>query len=448
MSKVLQPKLVAIVGRPNVGKSTLFNKLIGKSQAIASSIPGTTRDVLFGDTTWNGATFTIADTAGLDFDNEVLQQDVMLQTQMAAEDADLIIFLVDVREGLQVLDQKAAELIRKLNKPVVLAVNKTEGGKHDVVAYDFHKLGLGEPMLISAVQSRGIGDLLDKIVTKLRRIKKTSVLVHRKSDKPLVRVAILGRPNVGKSTLFNRLVGKKRAITSNVPGTTRDAIATVVDAGEIDLELIDTAGLRRPGKISGVIEKFSYLSLIRALKQADIVLLVIEAGEGILAQDLHIAQLILEEHKGFLVVVNKWDVLEKDGSITSDYDMYLSQKLVFAQWVPYLYVSALTGQRTQSISEAIKQVWSALNTKIPARALNNLIADAYANHPPTGRRTLPKIYFASQREVNPPIILLKTNRPEEIHFSYLRYLEKKVRDKYPMKGSPLCWQLVKSSSKN
>lgn len=447
MPRSLQPKLVAIVGRPNVGKSTLFNKLIGHSQAIASAIPGTTRDVLFGDTTWNGTTFTLADTAGLDFDNETLQQDVMLQTQIAAEDADLIIFLVDVREGLQVLDQKAAELIRRLNKPVVLAINKTEGGKYDIAAYDFHKLGLGEPMLISAVQSRGLGDLLDKIVTKLKRIKKTSPVIRKETKKPLVKVALLGRPNVGKSTLFNKLVGKKRVITSNLPGTTRDAVAMIVEGKDFDIEFIDTAGLKRPGKISGTIEKFSYLSLIKALKQADIVLLLLEANEGILAQDLHIAQLILEEHKGLLVVVNKWDVLEKDNKITADYDAYLSEKFSFAQWIPYIYVSALTGQRTDHIKDAIAAVWRSLNTKIPTKALNNLVADAYANHPPTGRRTLPRIYFVSQREVNPPTIMLKTNRPEEIHFSYLRYLEKRVRDKYPMVGSPLRWQLVKSSSK-
>jgi len=447
MPKNIQPKLVAVIGRPNVGKSTLFNKLIGQSKAIATSVPGTTRDVLYDDATWNGVTFTLADTAGLDFENEALQQDVMLQTQMAATDADLIIFLVDVREGLQMLDQKSAELIRRLNKPVILAINKTEGSKYDNSAYDFHKLGLGEPMLISAVQGRGLGDLLDRIVIKLKKIKKISQIVRIKTDKPLVRVAILGRPNVGKSTLFNRLAGKKRVVTSHLPGTTRDAVATIISADKIDLELIDTAGLRRPGKISGVIERFSYLSLIKALKQADIVLLIIEAQEGILAQDLHIAQMVLEEHKGLLVVVNKWDVLDKNNKITADYDKYLSQKFAFATWVPYLYLSALTGKRADSVVSAIEEVWAALNIKIPAKTLNNLIADAYANHPPTGRKTLPKIYFASQREINPPTIMLKTNQPEEIHFSYLRYLEKKVREKYPMVGSPLRWQLIKSSNR-
>ncbi|MBU1083278.1 ribosome biogenesis GTPase Der [Patescibacteria group bacterium] len=447
MPRQKQPKLAAIVGRPNVGKSTLFNKLIGYSQAIASNIPGTTRDVLYGDTTWNGVTFTIADTAGLDFDNEALQQDVMLQTQIAADDADLIIFLVDVREGLQVLDQKAAELIRKLNKPVVLATNKTEGGKYDSIAYDFHKLGLGEPMLISAVQSRGVGDLLDKIVLKLKRIKKTSPPTRKKTDKPLVRVALLGRPNVGKSTLFNQLIGKKRAVTSNVPGTTRDTVAMIIETKDFDIELIDTAGIRRPGKISGVIEKFSYLSLIRALRSADIALLLLEANEGIIAQDLHITQLVLEENKGLLIVVNKWDALDKDSHVTSNYDRYLARKFAFANWVPHLYISALTGQRVDNIKESIGTIWASLNIKIPTKALNNIIADAYAGHPPVGKRTLPKIYFASQREVNPPTILLKTNRPEEIHFSYLRYLEKKVRDKYPMVGAPLKWQLIKSSSK-
>lgn len=441
--------LVAIVGRPNVGKSTLFNKLIGQQIAIATDIPGTTRDILYSNISWNKKNFTIADTAGIEIDNKSsLGQDVFLQTQAAIESADLIIFMTDAREGLQIEDKRSAGLIRKMNKPVILVVNKSEGKKYDNSVHEFYKLGLGEPLLISAIAGRGLGDLLDNIVNQLKSIKKPKAIKKVKdTDKPTVKVAILGRPNTGKSTLFNKLIGIKRSLVSDIAGTTRDTVNAVISTDDLDIELIDTAGLRRRGKIEKGIEKFSFLRLIRALKEADIALLLLEAPEGVIAQDMHIAQIILEEHKGFIFIINKWDSIEKDGRTTAEYDRYLNQKFAFVKWAPHIYVSALTGQRTDKIINLIKETWQSLNTKIPTKRLNTIIGDAYTSNPPKGRKKSPKIYFASINNLNPPTIKLKINYPEEIHFSYLRYLEKKIRKEFPLSGSPIKWQLIKSSTK-
>lgn len=441
--------LVAIIGRPNVGKSTLFNKLIGQQIAIATDIPGTTRDILYSNISWNKQNFTIADTAGLDLDNKSsLGQDILVQTRMAIESADLIIFMTDIREGMQTEDKRSAELIRKTNKPVILAVNKSEGKKYDNLVHEFYKLGLGDPLLISATAGRGLGDLLDDIVNQLKKIKKPRVIKAVKNiDRPKVKIAILGRPNTGKSTLFNKLIGTKRSMVSKEAGTTRDTVNAIIETEDLDIELIDTAGLRKRGKIEKGIEKFSSLRLIRALKEADIALLLLEAPEGVIAQDMHIAQIILEEHKGFIFIINKWDAIEKDGKTTAEYDRYLDKKFAFIKWAPHIYVSALTGQRTEKIINLIKETWQSLNTKIPSKKLNTIIGDAYVANPPKGKRKSPKIYFASMNNVNPPTIKLKVNYPEEIHFSYLRYLEKKIRKEFPLSGSPIKWQLIKSSTK-
>lgn len=445
--------LVAIVGRPNVGKSTLFNRLVGHRQAILSDIPGTTRDVLFGDVTWGKTNFTVADTAGLESDAQTdLEKDVLAQTQLAIDTADLLIFLVDAREGLQNEDRAAAELIRRLGKPVLLVVNKAEGTKYDHLVYEFHRLGLGEPRLVSAIQGKGIGDTLDETVKKLKKIRKTPALLPlakggRGGVKPVVRVSILGRPNVGKSTLFNRLIGRQRSIVHHLPGTTRDAITILIPGDDLDIELTDTAGLRRPGKIGRGVEYFSSLRALRALQQVDIALLLMEADEGVLGQDMRVVQMILEEHRGLILVINKWDAVEKDDKLMAEYEQYLDQKFAFARWAPRVYVSALTGQRAEKVIAMIKTVWHSLNEKIPTKKLNQIISDAYFAKPPKGMRRIPKIYFASMRQVNPLTIVLKANYPEELHFSYLRYLEKKVREHYPLIGAPIRWEVIKSSNK-
>ena len=438
--------MVAIVGRPNVGKSTLFNKIVGQNRAILSHIPGTTRDILYENVIWNRVEFTLADTAGIELDpKSILEKDIFLQTQVALQGADLIIFMVDAHTGRQTDDLKAAELIRKLNKPVVLAVNKAEGKKYDNAIHEFHNLGLGEPELISAISGRGIGDMLDTIVVQLQKIKKPKAKAT-KSDKPIIRVAIIGRPNTGKSTLINKLAGKQLSLVSDIPGTTRDIVKTELDVSNTYIELTDTAGLRRRGKIDRGIEKFSSLLVIKAVSDADIVLLIIDATEGVMAQDLHVAQIIEEAKKGVILVVNKWDAIEKNPSITDEFETYLKHKFIFMPWLPYVYASALTGQRTDKIIPEILRVWEALNTKIPSKTLNSLIGDACAANPPKGRHKSPKIYFSSQVGVNPPTIKLKVNYPEELHFSYLRYLEKQLRAKYPMIGAPIKWAIIKSSS--
>ncbi|OGB74688.1 ribosome biogenesis GTPase Der [candidate division Kazan bacterium RIFCSPHIGHO2_01_FULL_49_10] len=441
--------LVAIVGRPNVGKSTLFNRLVGSRQAILSDIPGTTRDVLFGSVTWGKTSFAIADTAGIESEvRSDLEKDILAQTQLAIDSADLILFLADAKTGLQPDDKAAAALIRRLSKPVILVINKAEGTKYDQLVYEFHQLGLGDPQLISAIQGRGIGDILDELVKKLKKIRKTGKASKLGKDaKPVVRVSILGRPNVGKSTLFNQLIGSKRAIVSNQPGTTRDAIVGRVNSDEIEIEFTDTAGLRRPGKIGRGIEYFSSLRALRSLQNVDIALLLMEADEGVIAQDMKVVQMILSEDKGLILVINKWDAVEKDDKLMAGYERYLSQKFPFIPWAPRVYVSALTGQRADKIIATIKTVWQSLNAKIPNKHLNQIISSAVQAKLPTGPRKIPKIYFSSIKQVNPPTITLKVNYPEEIHFSYLRYLEKKVRDHYPLIGAPLRWEIIKSSNK-
>ncbi|RLC37842.1 ribosome biogenesis GTPase Der [candidate division Kazan bacterium] len=438
--------LVAIVGRPNVGKSTLFNRLIGTKQAILSEVPGTTRDVLFSEVTWNRLAFTIADTAGIELDDKSqLAQDVLLQTKVALNSADLVLFMVDAKEGLNPEDVKAAKIIRKLDKPVVLLVNKTDTKSGQANVNEFHSLGFKNFYETSGLSGKGVGDVLDSIVKQLREIKKPKV--EKKKDKEIIKVAIIGRPNVGKSTLFNKLIGKKRSVVSKIPGTTRDTINEQIEYLDKIIEFIDTAGLRRRGKIEQGIEKFSSLRVLRSIQQADICLLVTEADKGVVAQDMHIMQMILESLKGTILVINKWDLIDKTHKITAEFDKYLDSKYAFATWMPRVYISALTGQRVDKLLEQIAFVWQARNLKISTKDLNRLIAKAVSSQPPKGRRTTPKFYYSSQRDVNPPVFELKVNRPEEVHFSYLRYLEKQIRNVWDFTGTPIKIVLKKSSNK-
>ncbi len=438
--------LVAIVGRPNVGKSTLFNRLIGKRQAILSDIPGTTRDVLFGEVEWGRMTFTVADTAGLELDDRSeLAENVLLQTKAALGSSDLILFMVDAKDGLNPQDEQAAEVIRKLNKPVILLVNKTDTKQGEGNVSEFYRLGFKNYYETSGLSGKGIGDALDEVVKQLKKIKKSTPAPKEEGE--IVRVAIIGRPNVGKSTLFNHLVGRKRSVVSSLPGTTRDTINEKIEVGDRVMEFVDTAGLRRRGKIELGIEKFSSLRVLRSIQQADICLLVTEAQEGVIAQDMHILQMVLESHKGVVLVINKWDLIDKTPRITAEFDRYLDVKYEFAPWMPRVYVSALIGQRLDKLLDQVMFVWQARNLKIPTKDLNRLISKAVSAQPPRGKRSAPKMYFSHQIAANPPTIELKTNRPEEIHFSYLRYLEKKIREVWDLSGTPVKFELKKSSSK-
>lgn len=429
--------LVAIIGRPNVGKSTLFNRLIGEKQAILAEEPGTTRDVLFSDVTWNRLTFTVADTAGIEPDNKSeLTRDVMLQTKTALDSSDLILFLVNAKEGIQPDDREVAQLIRKHNKPVLLLINKTDKKIGLETIAEFYQLGFKTTFETSGNTGKGIGEVLDEIVIQLNKIKKPKPIAV-KDKTQLVSVAILGRPNVGKSTLFNYLIGKNRSVVSEIAGTTRDSINERIRFDNYTIEFIDTAGLRRRGKVEVGIEKFSALRMLRAAQSADICLLVMEANEGVIAQDQHIMEIILELGKSPILVVNKWDLIEKTGKITADYDKYLSQQYRFASWIPKIYVSALTGQRVDKIKLLLTDTWTLRTIRLADQAVNDIIKQAALKRPPRGKYATPIIHAARQVATNPPKIELVADHPEALHYTYLRYLENTIRATWPLPGVPI-----------
>jgi len=433
--------LVAIIGRPNVGKSTLFNRLVGEKRAILAEEPGTTRDVLFDQIIWNKFTFTLADTAGIELNNQSeLAKNVMLQTQVALDSADLVLFLVNAKEGIQPDDKEVARLIRKRNKPILLLINKTDKKISPDVIAEFYQLGFKATFETAGTTGKGIGEVLDEVVFQLNKIKKP-ISPPTIDKRELVRVAVLGRPNVGKSTLFNKLIGKTRSVVSRLAGTTRDTINERILFSDFWIEFIDTAGLRRRGKVEVGIEKFSALRMLRAVQSADICLLVMEADEGVIAQDMHIMEMALELNKSPILVVNKWDLIEKTGKITANYDKYLDQKYRFVSWVPRVYISALTGQRVDRLKQLIVDTAVLRNLRLSDRELNSLILQAVSNRPPRGRRVAPKIYSARQSAVNPPVIELLTDHPEDIHRTYLKYLENRLREVWPLPGVPITFTL-------
>jgi GTP-binding protein len=431
--------IVAIVGRANVGKSTLFNRLVGRKQAVVSYEPGTTRDFLVEDISWRGKTFTILDTAGIDLSGkDALEKDVLLQSKEAIEGADLIIFLTDARQGIQASDKEAANLIRKLNKPVILASNKIEAEKKVASNLpEFYSLGLGEPMAISAIQGTGVGDLLDEVVKKLPTIKKVGPKSSKKGPGEITRVAILGKPNVGKSTLFNKLIGKNRSLVSQAPGTTRDMVNETIQAGDLTIEFVDTAGLRRRSKIETGPELFSSLRSIRAIKEADIGLLLVDATCGVSQQEKQIVRLLLQEGKSIILVINKWDLIETEKKKVSDWEKEIALNFHFAKHLPQIYVSALTGQRVDKIFNVIKEVDQARKTKLTAKALTRLVQEATMKRPAYAKRKPVKIYYAKQVAA-PGIVIQLTTNSTQIDDSYFRFLENLLREKInPLLGTPV-----------
>lgn len=425
--------VVAIVGRPNVGKSTLFNRLIGERRAIVEDLPGTTRDRLYGDTDWNGREFLLVDTAGLDVaPADELTRHVQDQVRQAVAEADVIILLTDVRSGVTAADRDAADLLRVAGKPVVLGVNKSDSGRYAQNASDFYELGLGDPIPVSALQGLGTGDLLDAVVALLPSADTDS------ADADLPKVAIIGRPNVGKSQLLNALLGQTRSVVSAIPGTTRDAIDSRLEVNGRPLLLIDTAGIRRRGRIEQGVEKYSVLRSLRAVSRADVVLLVIDAAEGITAQDAHVASYALEALKGFVIVVNKWDLIEKDTSTADRYTDEVRHAFKFLPDPPVVFISALTGQRVPRVLEAALQVYDRRQQRIPTARLNQIFAEAQAAHPaPHVRGKQFRVYYATQVEVNPPTFVLFVNDPKLLHFSYRRYLENQLRARVDLAGTPV-----------
>jgi GTP-binding protein len=425
--------VVAIVGRPNVGKSTLFNRLIGERRAIVEDLPGTTRDRLYGDTDWNGREFLLVDTAGLEVaPADELTRHVQDQVRQAVAEADVIILLTDVRSGVTAADRDAADRLRVAGKPVVLGVNKSDSARYAQNTSEFYELGLGDPIPVSALQGLGTGDLLDAVVARLPPAATES------ADDDLPKIAIIGRPNVGKSQLLNALLGQQRSVVSAIPGTTRDAIDSRLDVNGRPVLLIDTAGIRRRGRVEPGVEKYSVLRSLRAVSRADVVLLVIDAAEGITAQDAHVASYALEAEKGFVIVVNKWDLIEKDTFTADRYTDEVRQAFKFLPDPPVVFISALTGQRVPRVLDAALQVYDRRHQRIPTARLNQIFAEAQAAHPaPHVRGKQFRVYYATQPEVNPPTFVLFVNDPKLLHFSYRRYLENQLRARIDLAGTPV-----------
>jgi len=430
--------IVAIVGRPNVGKSTLFNRLVGERRAIVEDIPGTTRDRLYGTTTWGGVDFTIVDTAGLQEPSEIeasstaeIAQMTRDQARSAIDEADVIVFMVDTKAGMTAGDHEVADMLRRTDKPTILVANKVDNINRKDMAVEFYELGLGDPMAISSYHGVGTSDLLDRIVENLPHFEEEPEIAGP-------RIAIVGRPNVGKSRLVNALIGEERSIVSDTPGTTRDSLDTHMEWNGRPLTLIDTAGIRRRGRIEQGIEHFSVLRSMRAIDRSDVVLMVVDSTEGFTAQDLHIAGYVEEQKKGIVVVVNKWDLIEKDSSTMDLYRDEAKRQLDFLPYAPLVFISAKFGQRVQNVLEMALLVETERRKRVSTSALNKLLREAVAAHAPASKpgKWL-KFYYATQADVSPPTFVFFCNDPQNVHFSYKRYLENQIRDQFGFVGNPV-----------
>ena len=455
--------LVAVVGRPNVGKSTFFNRMIGERVAVVEDLPGTTRDRIYGDADWNGREFTLIDTGGLELGSDIpvgqvgltgqpgdIMKHVKAQAELAIEEADVIVFMVDARSGITAADEEVADLLRRTEKPVILAANKADNAARRLDAVEFYSLGLGEPIVISSIQGTGTGDLLDIIVESLPPEDEET---EDEDDEDVSRIAIVGRPNVGKSSLLNAILGTERAIVSEVPGTTRDAIDTELMYKDRKLVLIDTAGIRRRGKVGPGVEKFSVLRSERAIERSDVALLLIDASEGLAAQDTHIAGEILEKAKGVVVVVNKWDMAqeqqraERRGEYTDPkaeiesaeaYRRIIAEGLKFIPFAPIVFTSAKTGYHVQSLLDMVLHITDMRYLRVPTARLNEVVQDAVRRHNPTVvRNKILKIYYATQTQVNPPTFVFFVNDTQAVHFTYERYLENKLREAFSFRGTAI-----------
>jgi GTP-binding protein len=428
-----QKPLVALVGRPNVGKSTLFNRIIGERRAIIQDEPGTTRDRNYGEGEWLGREFLVVDTGGLLLrDEDHFAPRIRQQALAAMEEADAIVFVVDAKDGLTTADREVAELLRTTTKPVVLAANKAESHERRMNAVEFYELGIGEPITITAQHGTGVGDLLDEVVAVL------PPRTVEDEDDESIRVAIVGRPNVGKSSLLNKLLREERVMVSPIAGTTRDAIDTALTWEGQPFTLIDTAGIRRRGKVEHGVEYVSVLGAMKALERADVALLLIDAVDGVTAQDTHVAGYILENYKSVVVVVNKWDAIEKDTHTMPEYEARVREELAFMPYVPVMFISALTGQRVNKVLEMVQLVYAERHKRVPTAELNRLMRDVTTRHaPPTqGNRKL-RFRFATQAEISPPTFVFFVNHEEMVHFSYQRYIENNLREQYKFVGTPI-----------
>ena len=427
-------KIVAIVGRPNVGKSTLFNTLAGERLAIVKDTPGVTRDRIYADAEWLNTSFTIVDTGGIDTEAEdVIMRSMRDQAMIAIDTADVIIFVTDVRAGVTANDIQVADMLRKSAKPVVLCVNKVDNyEKFEPYVYEFYNLGIGDPYPVSALGKQGLGDLLEKVVEDFGDDYEEEEI----DDTP--KIALIGKPNTGKSSIINRLIGSERLIVSDVAGTTRDAIDTRVKHNGNEYVFIDTAGLRRKSKIHDEIERFSIIRTVAAVERCDIAVLVIDAEEGITEQDAKIAGIAHERGKGMIIVVNKWDLIEKDTNTMNKMQKEIRKRLAYMPYAEMLFVSALTGQRLNKLYDMIDMVEGYCTHRIQTGVLNEILMEAVAeNEPPNDKGKRLRLFYMTQVSVKPPTFVLFVNSKELAHFSYIRYIENKLREAFLFRGTPI-----------
>ncbi len=434
MSKRKRKPIIAIVGRPNVGKSTLFNAIAGEKISIVKDTPGVTRDRIYAECSWLNYDFTLIDTGGIEPDSkDVILRQMREQAQIAIDMADVILFMVDVRQGLTDTDDKVADMLRRSGKPIVLTVNKVDRPlEQQAEVYEFYNLGIGDPVPVSSVNKMGLGDLLDEAV---KYFPDTSL---EEEEEDTVRVAIIGKPNVGKSSIVNRLIGENRVIVSDIAGTTRDAVDTRVRYNGQDYIFVDTAGLRRKNKISEELERFMVIRAVAAVERSDIAVLVISATEGVTEQDAKIAGIAHERGKAVIIAVNKWDAIEKDNHTTKEFTDKIHQILSFIPYAEILFLSAKTGQRLTKLYETIDTVYANQNLRIQTGVLNEILTEAaIMQQPPSDKGRMLKIYYGTQAGVKPPTFVLFVNYKDLMHFSYQRYIENRIRESFGFKGTPL-----------
>ncbi len=429
----MSKELVAIVGRPNVGKSTLFNKLTGKRIAIVEDTPGVTRDRIYCHVEWLRHKFILVDTGGIEPESEdIILMQMKRQAELAIETADVIVFMVDGKEGIVPADYEVAEMLRKTKKPVILIVNKIDNLVFEDNKYEFYNLGIGEPLAISAAQGLGIGDMLDEIVKNFKEI------ADAEEESPEINVAITGKPNVGKSSLLNMLAGEERVIVSNIPGTTRDAIDSYIEINGDKFLFIDTAGIRRKSKVKEEVERYSVIRSLAAIERADVCLVMVDAEEGVTEQDEKIAGFAHEAGKGIVIVVNKWDLIEKDDKTMNEFEKAIRRDLAFIDYAPITFISAKTGQRLTKLIETIKYVDNQHAMRVKTGVLNEVINQAIMmKQPPVEKGKLLKVYYVTQASTRPPTFVFFVNYTESIHFSYGRYLENQLRKHFGMEGTPI-----------
>lgn len=426
--------MVAIVGRPNVGKSTLYNRLVGGRLAIVDAEAGLTRDRLYGHADWGGHDFVVVDTAGLDRQARgEIEENTRRGTMTAIEEADVLIFLVDVRAGVTAVDHEVAELLRRGKRPVLLAANKAESQRDPGYLHELFELGFGEPVAISAQQGTSVGDLLDQVIEHL-----PPAAEAEEDDDHATSITILGRPNVGKSSLLNAILGDERSMVAAIPGTTRDPVDTELELEGRKVRLVDTAGIRRKGVTKGGIEHYSVLRGLRALERSDVVLLVIDASEGVLLQDQHIAGYAADAGKGVVIVVNKWDLLSPEERDDKAWRLRIDRSFQFLPGAPVVYASARSGRRVEDLLPTALSVADARKRRVPTGEMNRLLRDALASHPPPAHKgKQPRVMYAAQGKERTPTFVFFVNDPDLLHFSYKRYLENRIRDVYGFAGVPL-----------